>query len=99
MLYCPEMNEVAAPRLFHSEYNFRDSYSLSFLVANEAQASAVLKKLRIRPAFGIKLVREEMGAHSDADRLGGPVFHCLITSGAHRKLMNSDATAYRSLLD
>jgi hypothetical protein len=98
MLYSPELNEVAAPRLFHSEYNFGGSYSLSFLVEDAGKARTIMSKLRIRPAFGTTLELAEPTS-LDTQRLGGPTFHCLITAGANRKLMDLDVTAYRSLLD
>jgi len=98
MLYCPELEEVAAPRLFHSEHNFGSSYSVSWLQENDERARQVLKKLRIRPAFGTTFEVVD-GDHLDVQRIGGPVVHCLITSGAHRKLLSMDVTALRTLLD
>ncbi|MGT2457778.1 hypothetical protein ACU4GI_33285 [Cupriavidus basilensis] len=99
MQYYPEDNQAPAARLFHSQHNFRDTYSLSWPVARDAEARTKLASLRIRPAARTTITRGEPGEWSDATRLGEPVFHCLISGHAHSKLTDLDVTAQRVLLD
>lgn len=94
--YYPEMGEGIPDRLFHSEYNFRKTYSLCWKVADDDAARAKLRALRIRPS---DINRQEQADSYAAKRLGSAVFSCLITSVAHRKLRETGALAIRLLLD
>jgi hypothetical protein len=99
MLYCPEMGEKPEPRVFHSEYNYRDSYSVFWKVEDDACARAVFKKLRIRPAFGTTIELKKQGDYDVATRAGSDMYGCLITYGSHSKLRDADVIAIKSLLD
>jgi hypothetical protein len=97
MLYAPELGQLPAPRLFHSEHCYQSFYELAWKVEDDAQARAVMKKLRIRPARS-KIERREQGKHLTADRLKADIFMCSITRDSNRKLMDADLTAKRELL-
>jgi hypothetical protein len=99
MIYAPEMDQKPEPRVFHSEHNFGASYDLCWKVEDDACARQVLKKLRIRPAFGTAIEVKREGDYLTATRLGSDVYGCLITRDAHAKLRDTDVTAIRELLD
>lgn len=98
MFYHPELGEKAEARVFHMEHNFRNSYNLVWKVEDDECARAVLKKLRIRPAFGTKFEVKESGNLWNA-RLGGTIVDCLITDVAYDKLRDVDVAAIQLLLD
>lgn len=99
MMYHPEMGEKPEPRVFHSEFNYGNSYSVCWKVEDDACAREVLKKLRIRPAFGTSFKLEKQGDHMIATLAKSDMYGCLITGNAHRKLMDADVTANLALLD
>jgi hypothetical protein len=100
MMYCPELGMQAEARVFHSEYNFAGSYSLVWKAEDDECARAVLKKLRIRPAFNSDFELRPVGSGNQwSVRLQSDVYQILITSQANRKLMDADVSAHRELLD
>lgn len=95
MMYYPEMGGKPALRLFKTRHSFRDSYYVEWLPAVNDDAVATLKRLRIKAKYlkfdrvGFELVPE---AKSDK-------WSCLVTSGAHDKLLTADLCAHEMLLD
>jgi len=98
-IYAPELGQKAPVRVFYSEHNFRDSYCLCWKVEDDECARAVLKKLRVRAAFGTAVELKKQGEYLVATRNKSDMYGCLITSSAHRKLMDADVTVQRDLLD
>lgn len=98
-IYAPEMGQEAPVRVFFSEHNFGNSYCLCWKVEDDECARAVLKALRVRPAFHTTVELKKQGDYSVATRNKSDMFGCLITGSAHRKLMDADVTVQRELLD
>jgi hypothetical protein len=93
--YHPEMGESADPTaLFHTQHNFRDSYSIQWLVSRDTEARAALKRLRIRP----RNVRQENSA-TYSTPFDGDIYAALITSQAEDKLADAGLRCLKMLLD
>jgi hypothetical protein len=94
-IYHPEMGETAdLTALFHTEHNFRDSYSIQWQASRDAEARAALSRLRIRP----RNVRRENSA-SYLTPFNGDIFAALITGRAEDKLGDAGLRSHKMLLD
>lgn len=99
MIYHPEMGEKPAVRLFHTHHVHGGTYSVGWRESEDEQARSTLKRLRIRQKYSLTPAREKPGDWSLATQLGEPIFHILVSSLAHRKLMDGDLCACETLLD
>lgn len=100
MIYAPELGQVAEARVFNIEHNFGSSYNVAWKAEDDECARSVLKKLRIRPAFGSEFELRPLGCgNSWSERLNSDVYQILVTTGAYRKLSDIDVAAVRELLD
>lgn len=93
--YHPEMGETAdTTALFHTQHNFRDSYSVQWLASRDAEAQAAFKRLRIRT----KNVRRENSA-TYSTPFSGEIFVALINGNAEDKLGEAGLRCLKMLLD
>ena len=98
-VYHPEMGEKPTSNLFHTSHNFRNSWSVFWTENDDAKARETLKSLRIRPIKCVPIEPRKIGEWSAATQAGADGFSCLVTSGAHRKLMDAGMCCCRALLD
>ncbi len=95
MMFYPEMGEVAQPRLFATRHVYNGTYSARWAEVDDAKAKEHFRKLRIRPSA----IRDEEGKFPSDLEQRGKIKNALLTSSAHRKLMDLDLCAHEVLLD
>lgn len=93
--YHPEMGETAdTTALFHTQHNFRDSYSVQWQVSRDVEARAAFKRLRIRP----RNIRQESSTTYTTPFVGD-IFAALITGRAEDALDAAGLRCLKMLLD
>ena len=99
MLYCPELGEKPAQRLFATSYNYGRSYSVTWPASRNEEARYVLRKLRIRALKQSPIRMEKFDDWSPLRQFNEDGFACLVSYQAHSKLLEADLCAYAVLLD
>lgn len=98
-VYCPEMGDKPTPNLFHTHHNFGNSWSVFWVKSADSQARETLRSLRVRSLKCPPIEPRNVGEWSDASTTGEDGFSCLVTSSAHRKLMDAGLCCCMALLD
>lgn len=98
-VYYPEMGDKPTPNLFHTNHNFGNSWSVFWVKSVDAKARDVFKSLRVRPLKCSPIELRKEGEWSAASQAGEDGFSCLVTSSAHRKLMDAGMCCCKALLD
>lgn len=83
-------------KLFGTSYNYK-SYSVFWRKEDDEKARSTLKALRIRP-IGRDIEPSRAPGRGDAGSLDDG-FSCLVSTGAHRKLMDAGLVALGMLYD
>lgn len=98
-VYHPEMGDKPSPNLFHTHHNFGNSWSVFWVKSADSIARETFKSLRVRPLKFSPIEPKKEGEWSDASTAGEDGFYCLVTSSAHRKLMDAGLCCCMALLD